>query len=159
MDAPKKESNTEQNPETISASLNAKQERAWHRLAPHEREWMGVNLTAYSSNFKISLRFCEMPDTKFRLLYALTVTGVGFTIPEISYLLIKRWQHNTDVFVIRSRIAVMVLEDEMFSINDERYTIAPAGVERLQKFSQSQSRKKRRSRTSKRHFTEFRNTQ
>ncbi len=136
-----------------NSTRHIKAVRAWNRLTPFEKVWVKKFATLTNRQFKPTLSFKDMYNTRRRLLYALCKTGKDFTVNELVFILIVRWGHNTDRATVRSRLAEMAMDEDILITENGRYSITEQGLEQMEMHAARRNIQSKSAHTKKIHYT------
>ena len=107
----------------------AARKRALGRLTDEERQRVGGFLGKDASDR--TPPFAVLRTAYERMLFALGAVNAPLSPNELVYLLLARWDSNTDAWSVRRRLALAVQQDEAHSVQGGRYLIASAGIGHL----------------------------
>ena len=77
------------------------------------------------------IEFEDLTRAYHRMLYVVAVMDEPLSIAEMRYLLIARWESNTDEASLRKRVALGVQQNELRWRRGDRYSLTPDGVNHL----------------------------
>ncbi len=116
-------------PLTASERLNATRSRARAGLSAEEAARMRVLLGKKLREWDIE--FEDLTRAYHRMLYVAAVMDEPLSVAEMRYLLIARWESNTDEASMRKRVALGVQQNELRWRRGDRYSLTPDGVNHL----------------------------
>ena len=116
-------------PLTASERLNATRSRARAGLSAEEAARMRGLLTRELREWDVE--FEDLTRAYHRMLYVAAVMDEPLSVAEMRYLLIARWESNTDEASLRKRVALGVQQNELKWRRGDRYTLTPDGVNHL----------------------------